>query len=348
MLMIRQSTKFSTDFALRRGAHKTSSQGTQKTQCVGDYLLCERVGKGTFGEVYKGKHIHTGEPVAIKLEASDAANVEDARKILKHEYLVYSELTGIPELRIPRVFWCGALGNSFADPAAAAGYGLVMEYIGASLESLKMQCGGRFSLKTTLMLGIQIIDIFMYLHHHSYIHRDIKAENFLVGNATTKSGKEIQLVYLIDFGLAKKYRNSVDDKSKAAGYVHLKHMDNKNLVGTARYASVHSHQGEELSRRDDMESIMYLLIYFVRGRLPWQGITGETASEKYRKIGEQKAKLSIQEICDGLPVEFQHCLTHVRLLEFKDRPNYAYIREMLTGLFRSLGYKPDYQYDWTK
>ena len=107
---------------------------------------------------------------------------------------------------------------------------------------------------------IQLIKRFSWIHAHNFIHRDIKPENFLLG-LEKKSG----LVHVIDYGLAKRYYSSQDKK-------HLPYRQGKGLIGTARYASIHAHLGEELSRRDDMEALGYVLIYFYKGFLPWQNL----------------------------------------------------------------------------
>lgn len=115
-----------------------------------------------------------------------------------------------------------------------------------------------------------------YLHSKNFIHRDIKPDNFLIG-----TGKRASLLHLIDFGLAKRYRD-------AKTHQHIPYRNNKSLTGTARYASVNAHLGVEQSRRDDLESIAYLMLYFLRGSLPWQGIRANTKHEKYHKIMERK------------------------------------------------------------
>ncbi len=137
---------------------------------------------------------------------------------------------------------------------------MVMDLMGPSLEDLYKFCGGRFSLKTTLMVGYQMLGTIQRLHGKNYVHRDIKPENFLMG-----LGKKSHMVHIIDFGLAKRYRDSKTHQ-------HIQYKENKNLTGTARYASVNAHLGIEQSRRDDLESIGYVLVYLANGTLPWQNL----------------------------------------------------------------------------
>ena len=134
---------------------------------------------------------------------------------------------------------------------------MTMELMGPSLADLYQFCGYRFSLKTTLMLAYQLIKRFEYMHSKNFIHRDVKPDNFLMGLK-----EKSDILHIVDMGLAKKFYDQTTNK-------HIAYRDDKSLTGTARYASIHSHQGEELSRRDDFEAIGYVLIYFLTGYLPW-------------------------------------------------------------------------------
>ena len=166
---------------------------------------------------------------------------------------------------------------------------MVMEYLGSSLEDLFVHQQKRFSLKTTLMLAGQMIERLEYIHLRHFLHRDIKPDNFAMGR-----GQKSSLVYLIDFGLSRRYRDPKTNK-------HIPYKEGKSLTGTARYASIRTHQGIEQSRRDDLEGMMYVLIYFLRGSLPWQKLDAKTKEEKYNKIMELKISTSHEELCKGLP-----------------------------------------------
>jgi len=168
------------------------------------------------------------------------------------------------------------------------------------------------------------------------LHRDIKPDNFLMG-----TGKKGHHVYIIDFGLAKKYR---DPKS----HQHIPYKEGKSLTGTARYASINTHLGIEQSRRDDLESLGYIYMYFLRGSLPWQGLRAQTKKQKYDRISEKKMATPVEVLCKGSPAEFAHYLNYVRSLRFEDKPDYQYLRKLFRDLFLREGYQMDYIFDWTQ
>merc|ERR1719356_740297 len=174
-----------------------------------------------------------------------------------------------------------------------------------------------------------------YLHTKNFIHRDIKPDNFLVG-----TNKKAATVHLIDFGLAKKYR---DPKSQQ----HIPYVEGKSLTGTARYASINAHIGVEQSRRDDLEALGYVLMYFNRGQLPWQGLKANTKKEKYNRIAEKKMSTPVEILCKHFPTEFATYLNYCRALRFDDKPDYAYLRRLFRDLFFRQGYAADYRFDWT-
>jgi len=163
------------------------------------------------------------------------------------------------------------------------------------------------------------------VHSKSFIHRDIKPDNFLMG-----LGKRANQVNVIDFGLAKKFR---DPKT----HIHIPYRENKNLTGTARYASINTHLGIEQSRRDDIESLGYVLMYFLRGSLPWQGLKAATKKQKYEKISEKKMATPVEILCKGFPMEFATYFQYCRSLRFDDKPDYSYLRKLLRDLFAREG-----------
>lgn len=288
------------------------------------YRIDKCVGKGSFGEVYIGYDQQDKHLVAIKVAE------ESKMHILKHEYQIYLDLMKAqkPPL-IPPVYYYGNMEIHSKNSAV-----MVMKYLGNSLEYLiHTYCAGTFTLKTTLMVSLQIFDLLMKLHSCGYVHRDIKPDNFLIG-----VGPERAKVFLIDFGLAKRFKT--EDR------IHIRPCHNKKLTGTARYASVNSHKRLELSRRDDLESLGYLMIYFLKGKLPWQGIPAPTKEEKYQKIGDMKASYKLDLLCEGVPREIYNFLAHVRSLEFKQKPNYHYLRSLLVNTFNRMDYDWDCHYDW--
>ena len=147
-------------------------------------------------------------------------------------------------------------------------------------------------------------------------------------------------VNVIDFGLAKKFRDSKT-------HLHIPYRENKNLTGTARYVSINTHLGVEQARRDDLESIAYVLIYFLRGGLPWQGVKATTKKQKYDLIVEKKISTGTLLLGHGLPSEFSIFLNYTRALRFNEKPDYSYVRQLFRDLFIHEGFQNDYKFDWS-
>ena len=288
----------------------------------GKYRIGQKIGSGSFGDIYRGTNIQTGEPVAIKLEP-----VKTRHPQLLYEARLYKILnTGGCAVGIPNVWWYGVEGDYNV---------MVIDLLGPSLEDLFNFCGRKYGLKSTLMLADQMISRIEFVHSKNFLHRDIKPDNFLMG-----TGKKGHHVYIIDFGLAKKYR---DPKT----HQHIPYKEGKNLTGTARYCSVSTHLGIEQSRRDDLEAVGYILLYFLRGSLPWQGLKAQTKQEKYDRISEKKMATPIEALCKSFPGEFATYLNYSRSLRFEDKPDYPYLKKLFRDLFVREGFQMDYVFDWT-
>jgi len=286
----------------------------------GKYRLGRKIGSGSFGDIYLGTNINTGEEVAIKLES-----VKTRHPQLAYEYKVYRILAG--GVGIPNVRWFGREGDFNV---------MVMDILGPSLEDLFNFCSRKFTLKTVLMLADQMLARIEYVHTKNFIHRDLKPDNFLIGLGRRK----LNQIYIIDFGLAKRYRDPRTHR-------HIPYVEGKSLTGTARYASINTHLGIEQSRRDDLESLGYVLMYFNRGQLPWQGLKANTKKEKYNRIAEKKMSTPVEILCKHFPTEFATYLNYCRALRFDDKPDYAYLRRLFRDLFFRQGYAADYRFDWT-
>lgn len=280
----------------------------------GKYRISSKIGEGSFGKIFSGVNANNNEKVAIKIEKSSESS------LLKNEaklYKLLEDCTGIPKLR------------SFGQEGIF-NY-MVIDLLGDSLEGLRGKCGGCFSLKTVIGIGLQMIRRLEATHNLGVIHRDIKPDNFLIDPRTN-------LVYLIDFGLARRY---LDRKNK-----HFGQDSGRKLTGTARYASLNVHQGLTPSRRDDLESTGYVMLYLLNGKLPWQSIKAGDKEERYRLIGEHKLNKSLWECFGESPDEFIVYLNYCRRLEFDEDPDYEYLRNVLVNLYKHQGYTVDQEYDW--
>ena len=293
------------------------SKRTVEIRVGGRYRLGKKIGTGAFGEIFEGTDIFDNSSVAIKLEHNS----------VKYPQLLFEAklLKSIPGTGIPVMHWFGIAGEYNA---------MVMDLLGQNLEDLYNYCAKNFSLKTILMITIQMIERLKHVHDNHYIHRDIKPENFLIGKDTTE-----KTIYLLDFGLAKRYRDEYTQ-------IHIPLKENRNLTGTARYASCNAHNGLEQSRRDDMESIAYVILYFFRKKLPWQGLKCKDKNEKHAKIKEIKMSMTPEKLFEGLPKEFADYLTMVKKLGFEDEPNYKSYIQMFNKLFKAKEFEMDYRYDW--
>ena len=293
------------------------SKRTVEIRVGGRYRLGKKIGTGAFGEIFEGTDIFDNSSVAIKLEHNS----------VKFPQLLFEAklLKSIPSTGIPVMHWFGIAGEYNA---------MVMDLLGQNLEDLYTYCAKNFTLKTIIMIIIQMIERLKHVHDNHYIHRDIKPENFLIGKDNTE-----KTIYLIDFGLAKRYRDEYTQ-------IHIPLKENRNLTGTARYASCNAHNGLEQSRRDDMESIAYVILYFFRKKLPWQGLKCKDKNEKHAKIKELKMSMTPEKLFEGIPKEFADYLTMVKKLGFEDEPAYKTYIQMFNKLFKAKEFEMDYIYDW--
>ncbi|CAH8870283.1 unnamed protein product [Trichobilharzia szidati] len=287
-----------------------------------EWKLIKRIGAGSFGEIFLALNKRTKEQAAVKLEVyRSGAPIQ-----LQTECQLLKALSNNPG--ITKVYWFGRDGVQNLYSA------LVMEYLGPSLEDLHVYCDCKFSLKTVAMLADQMLKRIEILHRNYLIHRDIKPDNFVMG-----VGPAFNTVYIIDLGLSKYY---MDPKSKE----HCAFRDFRNLTGTARYCSINAHAGYEQSRRDDLESLGYVFLYFIKGNLPWQGLQADSKREKFRKIYKTKLSIRTETLCQGLPEEFAKYLNYCRNLAFEEEPKYKYLRGLFWRIMEKRSLKYDFQFDW--
>ena len=282
------------------------------------YLIIKKLGEGSFGLIYSAKTQHNW--YAVKLESRNRG-----QNLLENEACIMYYLRG---KRIPAI-------KSYANDLNFNI--LVMELMGKSLEEIfESLPKKKMSVNCVAKIGIQMIEILEYIHKKHIIHRDIKPDNFVMGR-----GDKSKYVYLLDFGLAKKYRSSTTLK-------HYRMTKKKNLTGTARYASINALNGLTQSRRDDLEAVGYVLMYFLRGKLPWQGLRVKNKEDRYHKIMEIKQETSPSLLCHGFPKEFKKYVEYTRNLEYEQDPDY----EMLKNLFKTVLYNNKvnkenfFVYDW--
>lgn len=277
-----------------------------EVQLKNGMVLQKRLGKGSFGEVY----LATGEDgieYAAKLEMRRTKDGKRRRgpSQLDYEFRVYEMLKGCKG--IPKIV------KFFSDGDYNV---LIMEKLGKSIQDV-FEERGPLPAKIVLALGARVLKHLQYIHGMGLIHRDLKPQNIMLGSEP--SSRE---VYIIDFGLSK--RVILEDGS------HISYCENKGgLTGTPRYASVSSHMCIEQSRRDDLESLLYIMAFLRSGRLPWQGTRGER-KERYKKILKKKRMISDVELSDGWPAPFFHdFVSTIRSLRFSEKPDYKHLLKLL-------------------
>ena len=279
------------------------------------YQVLELIGVGSFGLVYKGKNTQENKLVAIKVEK---ISPEDCQ-VLKYETYVLANVQGFG---IPKIISSGRFGNYNV---------LIFELLGKSLMDILKETGKLFTMKDICMIGIQMIDRIEFVHSRYFVHRDIKPDNFLIGY------EDPSIIYLIDFGLSKKYRSSSTKKHQQIGLT-------KKLTGTLYFVSINANRGLVQSRRDDLESIGYVLLFTLLGELPWENMEKSnslTISEKISLVYKIKSKVKPEKLCENLPQELTDYFKYCKKLKFEEKPDYNYLR----GLFKSILDKNNFPLD---
>ena len=285
-------------------------------------LTDKRLGGGSFGHVYKCLNIKTNKEYSIKVESNVTTNPQ-----LLHEYKILKLLEG--NEGIPNTYLFKNIGGESI---------IVMDLLGPTLEDILQDTKTKkFTLKTCLMVLKQIVERLKIIHNKGIIHRDLKPENLLVPKNIRNA-----LIYLIDYGLSKKYIDSKND-------MHIPFKNDRSITGTIRYVSVNTHKGFEQSRRDDIESACYIAIYFLNGELNWDGIKCKTKEEKIQKIMEKKEEFKKNKEYKNLPSGFSQIFQYVYNLGFEDNPNYEYIFSIINKELEQFGGETNYEkslYDW--
>lgn len=265
----------------------------------------KKIGSGAFGEIYFAIDLSDNTQCAVKIE-----NTSLQKRKLQFEAKVLKYLQG--GIGIPKLH-CYFPSDKYNF--------LVMDLLGINLEELYFRCKKNFSPLTIKYIALQTLSRIEFLHSKYLLHRDIKPENFtLSGDKSNPS-----LIYLIDFGLIKKY---TDCKGN-----HIPYKEGKSFVGTSRYASINTHLGYEQSRRDDLESFVYMMIYFCRGSLPWQGVKAKSQKDKCAKIMDIKIGVTIEDLCVGVSSKFGEILQYVQGMQFEERPDYKKIKRIIKNIY---------------
>ena len=282
------------------------------------YKLISKLGQGSFGSIYEAQSNYSNKLYAVKIE-----DMKQEQFILEEESAILSYLN-IPQ--IPKIKSFGYSGSFII---------LVMELLGKSLDKIFNELPSKkMSIRCVCNIAYQLLYIFELMHNNNIIHRDIKPANIAIGRE-----EKSKYIYLLDFGLSKKYRSSKTKK-------HFPFTQGKKLIGNARYSSINALNGNTQSRRDDLESLGYLLLYLLLGRLPWQGYISHSKEDKYYKIKQIKNQTTPEELCEGLPPQFEEYIKYTRNLEYEQDPDYNYLRNLFLSVLKNYNWEFDYYYDW--
>ena len=280
------------------------------------YKPIKLIGAGTFSVVYEGYNIQDKTKVALKIEQK-----KSKISLLKSEACNIFSLQGFGIVKFIS-FGHNKDFNILVEPL-----------LGKTLYSLFLESKKNFTLKDICLISIQTLERIEHIHSKGYLHGDIKPENFLIGK------KDPRIIYIIDFGLSKKYRS---DRSGR----HIQFCVTKKMTGTARYASTNNLRGVEISRRDDLESLAYMIIYFIMKKLPWQGIRANNLQNRYKKIYYMKKKLIEDEMFLKMPQEIQNFYKDIKKLKFEEEPNYNKLKEYFRELLIKNNLKEDNNFSW--
>ncbi|CAG9330760.1 unnamed protein product [Blepharisma stoltei] len=277
------------------------------------YKIESVLGSGGFGKVYKAINTKTNKYVAIKTDIK-------TRGVVIAESRILTKLQNIEG--IPKVYESGRVDEVTY---------MVFELLGLSLGNAIKQNGGKLPIAASIKAGLQLLTRLENIHTAGVIHRDMKPHNCLFD-------MNYDFLYLIDFGLAKEFMIGNHHQSEQTGC---------SCVGNSSFASLNNHMGFRQSRRDDLESLGYILVYLVKGRLPWQKSAHKKCMGKWQKVFAIKAAVTVHELCTGCPSEFAEFLNYARSLKFDEKPKYDYLRSLLEKAKYSLE-TPEYTFGWLK
>ena len=290
------------------------------------WRFIRRIGQEPSSEVYTAFDFQTNAHVAVRVEVmGKMQQLSKEASVLNFLAKQQKQPPGIP-----KVIWTGT------DKSEERCGFLVTEHLGPSLAMLLRYCGGRFRLKTVLMIADATLELIEFLHSANFVHRNINLSSLIMGMYQNS-----HVVHLTNFGHCQLFCDP-----KTSCHSNYKEVKEPNINGV--YLSINGHAGIELSRRDDLESLGYVLIHMLGGGLPWIGVDGTDKAFNIQKIGERKRKFPVELYCKEMPEEFSIYMNYVRNLAFEEKPDYFYLRKLFNRLFKSCEFEKDFVYDWVK
>ena len=325
---------------ITQGTNLNSNSSYKYPIYIGDYSYFDRhlIGNGSFGQVFCGVHRYRRFRVAIKLP-TEKSNCD----MIDREVQFTRKMACEPGF--PMLFYSSVIRGKYV---------MVESLLGPSLDKLFIYCNKSFPMKTICLIGIDMVKRLRSMHKSGLLHRDLKPNNFTWGNYSknyytfnhcTTPDYDTKTIYLIDFGLSESY---IDPKTGTC----YKNEKGGKFIGTLRYSSCNSHKGIRQCRKDDLESLMYILIYFYKGKLPWQDVKSKKKEEKHQKIKEEKLKTTVETLCKDMPKEFEHLLNYIKGILFTEEPNYEKILSSFRNIIHELteweNVETNYNYIWEK